>query len=472
MRLRWCVLATTLVLVVTACSSGGSSGKSNNAGGGLGATTTPPTTANSVCKTAALQATETGVTASTITVTVIADVNNSIRPGLFKGSWDGMKAWGDYMNSQGGLACRKVVVKEGDAKLSPTDAANAVATACGDSIATVGTTALFLQDVSVMNSCKDKAGQSIGLPDIAELQTEVSQQCSPVSFATLPTGSSCPYSGTGPRTFHVGYTQYDYYFKQFGAGALHGTFVVPKDLPSTIASTMPIYRAENKMGITSDAEFGESGTAIQTDYTQVAQAIKAHKSTYARNGLDYKGTVLERKEAQVQGVDSVKVWDCSVQCYDKRLIQEGGSAVEGQYVWLNFLPFEDKGANATLDGFLKYDKTPDGFGAQSFIAGMIFAQAVNDAMKANNDNPNAITRPNLLTAIRNMHSFDAGGMVPPIDVGRQLGSTCVVGMQVKNGKFVRIDPVQPGTFDCDKDASGVAKPALTISIDPAKEYHG
>ena len=53
-----------------------------------------------------------------------------------------------------------------------------------------------------------------------------------------------------------------------------------------------------------------------------------------------------RKEAQVQGVNTVKVWDCSVQCYDKRLIQEGGSAVEGQYVWLNFLPFEDKGSNA------------------------------------------------------------------------------------------------------------------------------
>ena len=111
--------------------------------------------------------------------------------------------------------------------------------------------------------------------------------------------------------------------------ALHGVFVIPKDLPSTIASTMPIFRAENKMGIKSDAEFGESGTAIQTDYTQVAQAMKSNNSTYGRNGLDYKGTVLMRKEAQVQGVNTVKVWDCSVQCYDKRLIQEGGERGRG-----------------------------------------------------------------------------------------------------------------------------------------------
>ncbi len=72
------------------------------------------------------------------------------------------------------------------------------------------------------------------------------------------------------------------------------------------------------MGIKSDAEFGMSGLRPQTEYTQFVQAIKTNKSTYARNGLDYKGTVLLRKEAPAQGVDTVKVWDCSVQCYDKR----------------------------------------------------------------------------------------------------------------------------------------------------------
>jgi len=466
MRLRWCVLATALVVLVSACGGGGSN-KSSSSGDGLGGATTTTAASPGKCDTP-LKASETGVSPTTITVTVVADVNNSIRPGLFKGSWDGMKAWGDYINSKGGLACRKVVVKEGDAKLSPTDATNAVSAACGDSVATVGTTALFLQDVTPMETCKDKAGVATGMPDIADLQTEVAQQCSKISFATLPSGSQCPYSGTGPRTFHVGYTQYDYYFNKFGPTALHGVFVIPKDLPSTIASSMPIFRAENKMGIASDAEFGESGSSIQTDYTQVAQALKSHNSTYGRNGLDYKGTVLMRKEAQVQGVSTVKVWDCSVQCYDKRLIQEGGAAVEGQYVWLNFLPFEDAGSNPTLDGFLKYDKTPDGFGAQAFIAGEIFARAVNDTLKANNGDPNSITRANLLTAVHNMHDFNAEGMAAPgIDVGNKVGSTCLVGMQVQNGKFVRIDPVKPGTFDCDNN-----KKAMALTIDAAKEYHG
>jgi hypothetical protein len=467
MRLRLCVLATALVLVVTACSGSSSKSDGGGGGGGLGGPTTTAPAADAACKTAALTSPEIGVTPKTITVTVVADVDNGFRPGLFKGSWDGVKAWGDYMNSKGGLACRKVVVKTADAKLSPTDANNAVAAACGNSVALVGTTALFFQNVSAMNNCKDKAGKATGLPDLAELQTEVAQQCSPVSFATLPSGSQCPYSGTGLRGVRVGYTQYDYYFNKFGANTLHGVFVIPKDTKSTIASSMPIFRAENRMGITSDAEFGKSGTDIQTGYTDVAQAMKSNKSTYGRNGLDYKGMVLMRKEAQVQGVDTVKVWDCSVQCYDKRLIQEGGSAVEGQYVWLNFLPFEDKGSNPDLDALLKYDKSPDGFGAQAFIAGEVFARAVNDTMKANNGDPNSITRANLLTAIRNMHDFDSNGMVPKIDIGGRIGSTCLVGMQVVNGKFKRIDPVEPGTFDCDNN-----KPALQFKIDPAAEYHG
>src|SRR6266550_7167445 len=185
---------------------------------------------------------------------------------------------------------------------------------------------------------------------------------------------------------------------------------------------MPIFRAENRMGIKSDAEFGVSGLATQPDYTQLVQAMKSNKSTYGRNGLDYKGTVLMRKEAAAQGVDTVKVWDCSVQCYDKRLISEGGAAVDQQYVWLNILPLEDGAdANPELAAFLKYDKNPDGFGLQAWAAGEIFARAINDTVKANNNDPNSITRTNLLTAIKNIHDFDANGLVPKIDVGAKRG---------------------------------------------------
>jgi hypothetical protein len=408
------------------------------------------------------------VTDKEITVTVLADVDNPIKPALFEGSWNGVKAWDNYMNANGGLACRQVVVKTRDSKLSGEEAKNAVAAACSDSVAMVGTTALFLQDVSSMESCKDKAGKPTGLPDLALLQTEARHQCSEISFAVLPTGSACPYSGSGEREFTVHHTQYDYYFAQNKGVDLHGVFVIPKDLPSTIATTMPVFRAENQMGIKADAEFGISGTATQPEYTQVVQAMKTNKSNYARNMLDYSGTVLMRKEAKAQGIDTVKVWDCSIQCYDKRLISEGGDAVEDQYVWLSILPLEDgEGVNPTLDGLLKYDKKPDGFGIQAFAAGMAFAEAVNQSIKANNGDPNAITRANLLAAFRGLHDFEAGGLMPPTDVGGKKISPCLVGMQVQNGKFVRVSPTEKGKFNC-----GEGKPPVVLTIDPVKEYRG
>jgi hypothetical protein len=468
MRVRFGVIALALMTAVMALSACGSSKKSGSDDLGGGATTTVAGANAEACKNATLTSPEVGVTPQKITVTVIADVDNGFRPGLFKGSWNGVKAWGDYINANGGLACRQVVVKQVDSHLSPDGSKAAVASACTNSIALTGTTALFLSDVSGMEGCKDKAGKATGIPDFAELQTEAAQQCSPVSFAALPNGSECPYSGTGPRQFRVGYTQYDYYLNKFGKDAMHGVFAIPKDVPSTIASTMPIVRAENQMGIKSDDEIGMSGTAGQSAYTPLVQSIKQHKSTYARNGLDYTGTLLERKEAQAQGInDQVKVWDCSLQCYDKRLISEGGGATEGQYVWLNFLPFEDKGHNPELDAFLQYDKSPDGFGLQAWIAAEVFARAVNDAIKANNNDPNAITRANILTATKNIHDFNAGGLTPKLDIGGRIGSTCLVGMQIQGDKFVRIDPVDPGTFDCDNN-----KPPLVFKIDPAKEYKG
>ena len=160
------------------------------------------------------------------------------------------------------------------------------------------------------------------------------------------------------RNFLRSQAPYDFYANKYG-NDLHVVFVVPKDTPSTIASTMPIFRGLNQLGVKSDAEFGISGLATQPQYTPVAAAIKKNNSNYAMNMLDYKGTVLLRKEAAAQGVnDQVKVWDCFLNCYDKRLLGEGGSAVENQYTWLSFLPIEDKGSNPELDAFLQYDKSP------------------------------------------------------------------------------------------------------------------
>src|SRR3954463_963632 len=140
-RRGWVGIVLVIVLLASACSSG------KKIGGGLTTTTPAPSeTTSDVCKTTALTASEVGVTPKTITVSVIADTGSSLRPGVFQGSVDAVKAWADYINATGGLACRQVVVKALDSKLSSDDAANSITTACGNSFALVGTTALFINN--------------------------------------------------------------------------------------------------------------------------------------------------------------------------------------------------------------------------------------------------------------------------------------------------------------------------------------
>ncbi len=79
-----------------------------------------------------------------------------------------------------------------------------------------------------------------------------------------------------------------------------------------------------------------------------------------------------RKEAKIQGVNTVKVWDCSLQCYDKDLVSsENAADTEGQYVYITFIPFEEATTNKMETNFLKYigkDKA-DGFSIQAYSSG-------------------------------------------------------------------------------------------------------
>ena len=122
----------------------------------------------------------------------------------------------------------------------------------------LGTTALFLNDMSPAEGCKDKAGAATGIPDLPVLQTEPVEQCSKISYAVIPNGASCPYCGKGVRTFQS-VTPATEWFKTNVTKDLHGVFVIPNDLPSTITSSTPLFKAIQHLGVKLDAEFGASG---------------------------------------------------------------------------------------------------------------------------------------------------------------------------------------------------------------------
>jgi ABC-type branched-subunit amino acid transport system substrate-binding protein len=393
-------------------------------------------------------ASEVGVTPDTIRIAVIADVDNAARPGLFQGSVNGVRAAAKFINDSGGLAGgRKIQVDFIDSKLSADEARTALVRACQEDFAIVGTSALFMNNIDPMTSCPDQAGKVTGLPDVPVLQTEIAHQCSPISYPVIVVGLDCKTKDAAEKQVAIRTGSAKYYTKH--NKSLHGVFTLAGDLKSTVNAGLPLVEGYKSIGVKSDGEFKVSALSPQSAYTPIVQAMKQNGSTYAQNLVDYKADVFLRREAQIQGVTGVKVWDCALQCYDRRLIDEGKDAVEGQYVSTFFIPFEEAKQNKSVANYLKNvggKDNAEGFGAQAWAAGLFFRDVVNNVAKA--DGINGLTRARFLEEAAKIHDFTADGLLGPTDVGGRKISPCEVLLQVKGGKFVRVSPTKKGTFDC------------------------
>ncbi len=77
---------------------------------------------------------------------------------------------------------------------------------------------------------------------------------------------------------------------------------------------------------------------------------------------------------------------------------------------------------------------------------MFFQDVVQRMVAANG--VNGLTRANFLATAKTVHNFTAQGMIGPDDVGGHVQSPCFALLQVKHGKFTRVYPTKPATFDC------------------------
>ena len=396
------------------------------------------------------KATEVGVTAKEIHIAIIADVDNPFSPGVFKPSVDAIKGVAAYINKTGGLAGRKLVVDFYDSKLNANTTRQAQIEACANDLAMVGTSAFFLTTVDDTRACKDATGVTTGLPDIPFLSTAIVQQCSDQAFPVTAPFVVCSTVHDHPQTFQAN-VGVGYWYQQKYGKHLHGAYVFTNDTQSAYIVGFSTRGALRDIGIKSDQDFLRSQRATQSEFSEIINAMKADSSNYAQCTGALGCTVNLRKEASLQGLTGVKVWDCGVSCYDRQFLAAGGSDVEGEYVDMGVLPFYSKAevkANPMLANYVKYTGVANvaSYGAYAWAAGIAFRDAVNAIVKK--DGVNGVTRKNLFAALNQIHSFNAGGLIGTVDLAGRKTSPCHVTVQVKNGTFVRVNPTKPGTFDC------------------------
>jgi ABC-type branched-subunit amino acid transport system substrate-binding protein len=380
-------------------------------------------------------------------VGLIADVDTTLAPGLFQLSVNTMNAWAKEVNAAGGLDGRQVQVDFCDSKLDPNATTNCVIKACQNDFALVGTSANALEDLSDIDGCKNAAGKAAGLPDLAAFAFPP-LSCDPDTYLVAGLGTYCATAKENPQTYTVPVGDSRYFTSQ--NQGLHGLWLYDGDVPTFKLTQTPVFQAESNLGIKKDGQgyYAVSGAAPQSALTPYIQQIKSSGSTFVYDDVTPQSMVLLRKEAQLQGVSTVKVWECNSGCYDPSFYQLGGSAVNGTYASLLDLPYlTDYKVNPTLNklvtdlgGLTKVNNNA----IDAYIMGILFQDAVNKVVASGQ----TLDRASLFTALNGEHSFNADGIIGTTDVGTHTPSDCQVLVQLQNGQWNRVDPTTPGTFDC------------------------
>jgi ABC-type branched-subunit amino acid transport system substrate-binding protein len=372
-----------------------------------------------------------------------------------------MQAWAAMVNAHGGLAGRKIVIDVCDAKLDPNATTNCVIKACQNDFAMVGTAANALSDFSDLDTCKNAAGKPAGIPNLAAFGFPP-YSCDKVTYMIGGAGPYCATAKDNPQTYAANIADFRYYESRFPD--LHGVWVYDDDVPTVRITSVPGFQAGANLGIKKDGQgfYPASGAAPQSAMIPVIQVMKQDKSTFGYGGATPQNTILIRKEAQLQGLNGVKVWACNAGCYDQSFIQQGGSVVNGEYALLPYLPFyTDYTSNPALKALVSAVgglASINGNALLSYVDALLFQDAVGKAVA----NGGTLDRQSLLAALNKETSFDADGIIGPTNVPSRTPSRCAVIAQVQNGKWQRVFPSKPGTFNC--SSANLATIKMNLSL--------
>jgi Periplasmic binding protein len=454
MNPRRLLLAGAICLLLVAGCSSGRADSVTSAGGSSGGSGS----AAAGCSGVDLQATDTGITADTITVETIADVGSQAVPGMANGSLEAVRGWAALLNESGGLACRKIDVRAFDSKLDPNETRSGMVDACQNAFADVGDFTLAVADMTPLSECTDKSGARTGQPHVTASAPSALVACNPTTFLAQGSNFSCP-PGQGERSFTVSTGVGDYVRQEVGGDAT-GLFQVGYTSPAYLDVVMPQVQEMRAQGLTGDVH-GAKGSDPQSAYTPAVQKMKAAGAQFVFNNATFPSFLQLQAEAAAQGA-SVPHWICQAVCYDQAYPKAAGPLATGVQVVIGQLPFEEADLNPEMKTFLDRVPTHNTFSMSSWLAARLFQKAVESVVAT--AGPNGLTRASLLDALGKVKDFDAGGMTSPTTPGAHSPGLCSVIMTVTAaGTFERTFPTQPGTLNCGKADTQKFDPVAAFS---------
>jgi ABC-type branched-subunit amino acid transport system substrate-binding protein len=421
-RNRWGALPAVAVCLavvaglLTACSS------TNSATSTASDSSTPPIPGSAFQD-------HTGVTPTSVTIGNVT----TLLAGLFTGALVGTKAYAAYVNSQGGVDGRKIVVSSSDDQFQGALNKGEVHGVVQNDFASVG--GLSLED----SFSEPEIAADPGFPDVTASLDPATEKL-PNNFSPIPASNGWP---TGPLL----------YFKQKYPTRIAHTATIIANLPSTETTWDNEKKAMQHLGYT--VLYDPALPPTTTDFTAQVVAMKnagVQILFLEQEPQNYASAIFRDLSQQ----DFHPVVVLGAPSYNSQLIDNAGGpgAVDGAYLEqvASLYLGEDADQIPTITTFNTWVHrvspgfTPDFFTLTGWLCGQLFVDALRNA----GTDP---SRGSLLQALRKITSFHSGNLIPVSDPAGKVPVTCYLLGQVTDGRFQRLDdpPVTGSTdgFRCD-----------------------
>ncbi len=369
-----------------------------------------------------------GVTAKTVTVGQVDDLSAPI-PGLFKSAEDGTQAYIDYINSQGGVNGRKLVLDAKDSAFDAATVASETENLAKNDFALVGGFSLLDQaEVPVINATQ--------MPDIAYplsitlANNQYVYSPSPAVVNAWPTGALKYFKSKFPQAVkHV--------------GILYGT-----DTPTEINLQNAVDATLKSLGYSIAYQHGISATT--TDFLPDVIKMK-----FAGVQMLYEAQLPTEQAATLAKVlqqENMKVINVEIAAYAANLPQLAGAAAQGMYFAQLYSLYQGEDAKA-VPSVATFDKwvqkvDPKVFSSTepvSAVYGWTAAELFAQALKAAGPNP---TRAGLIAQLNKITSFSGNNLIAPGNPAKNIPPSCWLLAQLKNGKIVRVSPSPSSGYVC------------------------
>jgi hypothetical protein len=437
-RRRTLLLAMALLLLVAACGNSGDDKASSGSTASSGATASSSSSGVDTTQSVAITGVP-GVTDSEIRYSALGtNSNNPLGTCVLDCFSDGIQAYFDFRNSQGGIYGRKLVLsKKVDDELGNNQAKALEIVSANDTFGTFSA-------AQIATGWADLA--AAGIPTYTWMINPAQMTGHPEIYGNREVACITCTSRFIPYVAKVAGAKVD-------ATLGYGVSENSKQCANSNAASIAKYSA-NVGGVTVGYTNDHLDFGLPNGIGPEVTAMKDAGVQLIFTCIDLNGAKTLAQELQRQGLrDKIKIFHANT--YDQQFVAAAGNLFDGDYVGVGFRPFEATAGTSGLKDFQDWMAKAGKQQTEIAMDGWINAALAYEGLKAagpNFDRAKVIAGTNKLTA------FTAGGITQPVDWSRQHEAA------------TEDDPVTHGSADDCTSIVTVKSSKFEVVGDPAKPW--